>query len=421
MPRADARAGTPQPGALSRARTLAGLVYVTATAACTQNFDQFEPINGFEGSSVTSGSTAAVASGTGGGLFASAASSGAGGEGGASSSTSTTAAGGAASSSSVSSASSASASSASASGAGGSGGASGEDCLDGADDDGDGAADCADTDCGEHACVPLAPEGWTGPVALYDGPTASAPSCGGAFPMAAYEGHDDLVPEPASCTACACAAPVASCELAPLELHAEGCPGAGTALAQPAPKTCTAIDGPAQAYAADAPKPAPGASCEASGGELAVGPPQWEKTGRTCGGATSAAGCAAGEVCAPKPAAPFAAGLCIYKAGLHACPATYPEQHVFVDDVIDTRGCTPCSCAPPGSVSCAATSTVFEKANCVGKKVSVPNDGTCVKGLSGKSFDVTVTVTAGPCQPLGGDPFGSIVESANVTTVCCAG
>lgn len=62
-------------------------------------------------------------------------------------------------------------------GGGGGGGATGvEDCANGDDDDGDGLTDCADPDCGAvgYACVAAPPSGWSGPVAIYEGPFAEA-------------------------------------------------------------------------------------------------------------------------------------------------------------------------------------------------------------------------------------------------------
>jgi hypothetical protein len=41
----------------------------------------------------------------------------------------------------------------------GGGGGGAEDCTNGVDDDGDGAIDCDDTDCGAYQCAPSAPPG----------------------------------------------------------------------------------------------------------------------------------------------------------------------------------------------------------------------------------------------------------------------
>jgi hypothetical protein len=82
----------------------------------------------------------------------------------------------------------------------GGGDASGDEGGDGEDGDGDGAgpeldepppASCSGS---EFKCVAIAPTGWTGPFALFDGAPMSAPECGGCMPTTVVEAFAD--PEP---------------------------------------------------------------------------------------------------------------------------------------------------------------------------------------------------------------------------------
>src|SRR5689334_5880623 len=79
-------------------------------------------------------------------------------------------------------------------------GGDGEDCTNGVDDNDDGLIDCADPGCSGYACVSVIPMGWQGYVALYDGPAAKDPGCGGDFPRSVFTGTGSLVNSPAKCS-----------------------------------------------------------------------------------------------------------------------------------------------------------------------------------------------------------------------------
>src|SRR5690606_34037805 len=75
-----------------------------------------------------------------------------------------------------------------------------------------------DPDCADHRCLAPAPDGWSGPLWLYDGDPAAAPDCAAVF----LDAGTDLVPEDAQCSACACPDPVqgAACAKGSVSLHA---------------------------------------------------------------------------------------------------------------------------------------------------------------------------------------------------------
>lgn len=374
---------------------LAGLLLV----ACTQSFGVFE------GTGAAGGSGSSTATGTGG-------------AGGATSSSSSTSSSTSASSSSTTSSSTSASTSASSTTSSSGGGP--EQCTNGVDDDGNGLTDCADPACAAYSCVGSAPASWTGPVVLYDGDPALVPACPPEHPMMAYQGHGDLVPEPAVCGACTCAAPPATCAPKALTLGGDAACGStvGT-LVQPAVGQCLDVAPPAgtMAFSAAAPGASAGA-CTPSGGGKAVPPAKWQRGGLTCLGGGLGLGCGGGSFCTATPVAPFVAGLCVQRSGDHQCPGGFPVKHSFSDSVVDTRDCTGCSCGV-AAASCAVQSKLYPGAQCAGTPVAVPNDGSCVPGPGGAaSISISVTASAS-CPPAGGQPTGTIAEGSGQTTVCC--
>lgn len=381
-----------------RKRSLAPLVallFPALAASCTLDFDRFE--------STQSSATGGPSSG----------SSGAGGSGGVGGTTGSSSASG--SSSVASSSASSSSSVASSSGSGAT-----EDCLNDVDDDGDGDVDCADSDCGGgFTCVESAPAAWNGPVALYDGDPAAKPAaCPGEHPLKGYEGNRDLGDTPAICSACACSAPSVTCNAMPLDLDGVACAQQKGFATQPPSGQCGPISPPASvtSYTAAAPIAFTGA-CTPSGGAPTLPPPNWGGAGLVCAGGGLGGGCGNKAACAAVSGAPFGAGLCIYRTGDLPCPSGFGTRHLYVTSVIDTRGCTPCTCGG-GSATCSATTTVYSDGACATAIASVPNDGSCVDAAGGGSIKVQIT-KSGSCPPDGGMAKGSLQEGPLRTTVCC--
>lgn len=380
-----------------RPSVLAYVSILTAglTPGCTQDFDQFQPgtsvftggVGGASGvTSSTSNGTSTSSSGS--GLNAAVTSSGTGG-----SMTSST----------------------------GSGTSVAEDCVNGKDDDGDGAIDCADPDCSPaFTCVANAPPGWSGPAAFYEGNPASTPACPGMHPTATPLGNSGLTATPALCSACTCGAPSGQCSLQPLSLESDGCAASVGFVTQPLPGACLPIAPPDTTKAMRASPPAyAGGVCGASNVTVTRPPAAWQSAGLACSGGGIGGGCGAKASCAPAAKAPFATSLCVFRSGDIACPATFPQKHTFVNSVDDTRGCSPCACGAP-AVTCEAVTTVHGDPSCNGASTEIPNDGSCVNvGSSGLSIDVAVTKT-GSCVASGGQPTGTLVEGNLKTTVCCA-
>jgi hypothetical protein len=267
--------------------------------------------------------------------------------------------------------------------------------------------------------VPDAPPAWNGPVVLYDGDPAAKPAgCPGEHPLKSFEGNRDLNPTPAICSACACGAPAVTCTSMPLELDTAACAMQQGFAAQPQPGQCGSVSPPAgvTSYKASAPIGFTGA-CTPSGGAPTLPPPSWGGAGLACAGGGLGGGCGNKAACAAVSAPPFGAGLCVYRSGDLSCPSGFGDKHLYVNNVIDSRGCTPCSCGG-GTVTCAATTTVFSDGACTAAVADVPNDGSCVAAAGGSSIKIQIT-KSGSCPASGGKPSGSLQAGAPPTTVCC--
>lgn len=281
-----------------------------------------------------------------------------------------------------------------------------EDCTNERDDDDNGLIDCQDPACAASTCVDV-PAGWQGPVALAKNRTMQCPA---AYDEIAILGVSDLSFDPPSC-ACSCSAvsggscTIASFQLfvdagcvAPLGIYGVGAtcanldptqPAAASVLATPTAGngTCTAIP------ASNIPEP--------------TSTPQL-----VCGGAVTGGGCGAG-VCAP----PADDGrLCVHASGNLSCPAGFPSGLVILEDVVDSRACSACSCA---SSICDTALTVYSAAGCGSPEGTASSGAGCVSLSSGGAASaLAVTLLPGSCPSSGGDPDGTVAGTPR--TVCCS-
>ncbi|MEZ4299416.1 MAG: hypothetical protein R3B70_30980 [Polyangiaceae bacterium] len=329
-----------------------------------------------------------------------------------------------------------------------------ENCQNGIDDDGDGAADCMDSDCMDFSCVPAVPNTWSGYFLLYEGSPVGDPGCTEQFPMDSYVGNFNLNAPAATCAACACGSPSGEVCTPPslivgLDVPCGGTPSLLSQLFMPGGwgAVCTTaqdasgpyyspagltICGPGgdqpchQAITADAPTVS-GGFCTPSGGMATVTPATWDGFGHACSGATlTGKGCAIGQTCLPKPADPYIGGLCIKKAGVQNCPAgQFSQKHVFFDDFTDSRTCTGCNCGIPTGSTCAGNITTHADSvqnQCLSPVATFPA-GTCQNltgnpAIGNSKFTVTSPPAGGSCTPGGGMPSGTAVGTFP-QTFCC--
>ncbi|MRG96799.1 hypothetical protein [Polyangium spumosum] len=310
-------------------------------------------------------------------------------------------------------------------GGSGAGMTGGEDCLDGADNDGDGDADCADADCTEGFSCVEAPEGWS--LAWTTEGDAPPAGCGDATPE---ELHTDPAGA-AACTACTCGdLQGAACSTPGLTCHpnSTGCFGGGDDWSGPFQNATCAKPTDLLNFAftlscrlsGEATLTAPG-SCAPSVSDF----PNQEPFGGhvlACDVKSSSGGCGAGAKCAPKPAA--AESLCLRQEGEQACPDGF-TQIVSYKSAADTRGCSACACE--SAATCAGGAYRFYDADsCMlggnANPIDINND-TCrnvstLLDASSWSIEAIPAMPSGSCTPTGGAPTGELTPEGAVTFCC---
>jgi hypothetical protein len=294
-----------------------------------------------------------------------------------------------------------------------------EDCENGVDDDSNDLTDCADPRCGAlgYACVAPVPEGWSGPVVLHQGTSTPPPACPDGYPNVVLKGGTGPTAAPVTCGACTCSAPAVDCAATQLKtFNGSSCNGSGSKITTD-PGECTSLGGaPGSMEIGDAALTVD--ACSPAGGLATIPPIQWAGAAVACGPAAVGGGCADGGVCAPRPAAPFGAGACVWRHGDKACPSSYPNKDLIAV-VTDDRRCTPCACADPSGAMCSATTVVYSDDQTCLQELDKPSPGVCLKDSAAKAVIVTVSLSGvASCAASGGEPDGSVTVIP--TTVCCA-
>lgn len=260
-----------------------------------------------------------------------------------------------------------------------------ENCTNGVDDDRDGNADCADTDCiAGFMCAPPTPGGgWVGPLSFWSG-SGPAPACTNesGFPTEVANAGSGISAAPSSCYSCECGAPQGvSCQVGALTIFsADDCFGLN--------RTLNIVQGECVAFLSqtmdpasvrwEAAPPAGGACVPKTSGSAIIPPVQWDTRMRACGDAPpNGAGCGIGS-CVARPKAPFAQRFCIYQRGDLSCPAgSYSDRSVYFGGVNDTRTCTECACTPPSGTSCTGTLKLFTDLSCGADETNLSSVSEC--------------------------------------------
>ena len=281
-------------------------------------------------------------------------------------------------------------------------------------------------------------------VALWVGREGEAPACPKQAPKAIFNGYAGLTAPP-TCPPCRCSAP--SCVWPAVSGTAgDACGGAivgavdpptswdGTCLAGPplGPGTFSAIHiGAAETGGCELvedPAPIPHVA-EAA-------PAQWAVAARACAAVEDADSACAGADCVRGIGnIPADFRICIrYPEGTEeseaqACPAAYPERHVFFAGLTDTRACTACSCAAPEDAVCIASVSAFQDAACSGAPMpvfqNVPvgvNAPVCVDTSMplalGSISAVWLADEPGSCVVAGGEAIGE-ARPTDSSVFCC--
>lgn len=275
---------------------------------------------------------------------------------------------------------------------------------------------------GGGVCVPEAPDGWMGPVAIVESGAGPQP-CSGDFPNK----QETLVANPTShdaeCSACSCADPNGqTCVFGVGSSYAAANCG-GPAIQLPAlDDGCSDAAGAGGFAAIEYPNGTLGqpGSCSPQGGGVSGLPPGFDNHVTLCAPSGAGAACGmSGNTCLPVPESPFAMTFCIYKPGEVECPAqTYRNEQVL-NVGQDTRGCSDCDCGTP-SGPCVGTIGVFTSPTC--------DDGLVASGPTGDCLPASVTdggikfLETEPveCPASGGEPVGE-ASLGSEYTLCCIG
>ncbi len=315
--------------------------------------------------------------------------------------------------------------------------------------------DMPDMPC-EGACLPPAPEGWSGPaarIALGKGSVEDS-ACGGSFPESVATGFSAL-DAPASECSCSCGAPTGgACDPEiDVDIFDSQCNAttSGGACLQPGVNftACSSVDETlsvgSETFAdsdrfgirvrADAPAVASAPTCAPSDDSV-LDPPVTRGDFELCAAAVDdgAAGvCAGGEVCTAKLLNPFESAACIWAEGERDCPESdYTQRTLLHETVVDTRECSSCSCGAAANASCAGEVEVIAVYASGGFVFDPPEtfeaNGDCSPRITpnstpaaGVSFMVDYDAqvpTSSACQPSGGNLTGDVAP-AGTRTVCC--
>jgi hypothetical protein len=305
------------------------------------------------------------------------------------------------------------------------------DCLDGADDNGDGLVDCADPTCAGRAVCYDDPDELGVPVASGSCPTdwtASTPY---------YQG----IVVPTTCSGCSCLT-TTECEYLMSFFTTTDCSGTQAATAtiavigdstrpNEAQSTCTALSGtvfPTNAVKVTISGPWPG-MCTSDGSAATPDPVTWQTTTTFCRPSRSSSSCGAGRVCAA-PLPPQTAACVRVGAPDATCPAGYggsAANYYTAQQYTDSRTCS-CTCELLSSGTCTFSNTAFILG------ASCPNDVRADLFVTPAGGCIT-PVTAGPsinevnyaglafgggaatCRNLA--TVGGTATPTNGSTICC--
>jgi hypothetical protein len=330
-------------------------------------------------------------------------------------------------------------------------------------DEVDGGHSAVADPCSDGPCVPRSPQDWSAPQWLWVGPSDAYPDrCPEQAPETVYQGVANPVGEPALCDWCDCSAPAGTCDTLPetIELRSTVCGLPGEVLPFDGPKgwdgSCTQEN--AIQAGAECP-PGSGVPCARA---VSVGPlgapietdcapfnvprpephvslndPQWTTKARVC----AAPMCEdKGEACL-STRAPLPEGYrqCVSRPGVHECPSPYDAARFVTYDLpkdgdngmIDTRGCSECTCSLPYGGLCSARFEAYQDSKCskvVAQMYPIISDSSsCFSFMQpgtavGSKTITDLTYLPGACQSFGGEPIGTVEpRPGHEMTLCCIG
>lgn len=195
-------------------------------------------------------------------------------------------------------------------------------------------------------CLPVAPAGWKGPSAFYDGPAATKPtSCPTGYTEMEAEAHQGMTAAAASCDCGAFKITGRRCTATFLTYTNAGCTAGEMALAKLSGCSTNGDLDIGVHYKLSVPVATNG-TCSYPNAKTTAPAPAYAKVNVTCSFKTP-------TVCSPErsdcvatpPPSDAAFGrLCIFKEGPAQCASEdYPAKFTAYKNVSDTRSCTACA------------------------------------------------------------------------------
>lgn len=289
------------------------------------------------------------------------------------------------------------------------------DCLNGADDDHDGLADCDDDDCSELTrCVPRAPLEWGKPSWVFEGPAgAELPTCPPGQQSLVL--GRELAFEPLSCS-CACGdLSGGACKIEATAWETGQCDGVPTLL-QDGCNPLDEADGISLSVSVTG-SPACPVAVDQDGVEGA----QWAVSVRACTPPATGAGCTPEQVCVSAPPE-GSARLCLLREGSEApCPGGYGERHVGgVGEPVDGRTCGQGTCKCLAQPSCSCTVRTYASTDCTSLPHQDLDGAGCHSiGASMDSAYVPASAPSGACEPTGVAQLEGAIEPDVPVVICC--
>lgn len=276
-----------------------------------------------------------------------------------------------------------------------------------------------------HFCAAPAPTDWSGPVAGTQAEqSATLAACSGDYATEASAVFEGLVSAGACSCTCSGNATNMTCSNATLAERSNcvGCSAIETcnSLQVPSNNACTSV--PGTLGDKDILRVSMGAVT--GSGDCAEGQASDDLSSffasqeRYCSADSVVASCPADGVCMPNVVEPAFGSMCIFQAGDHECPTSYPAKELRYQGFDSTRACSACSCSgPDAGSSCGGTVEIGDGA-CI--SVIQITASSCVTNLISSNGSSGARYQPGSfaCAPSGAEITGEATPTGQ-TTFCC--
>jgi hypothetical protein len=273
-------------------------------------------------------------------------------------------------------------------------------------------------------CLPLAPQGWAGPSAVYDGPSSGKPSTCPAtqYTQKEVEAKAGVTAAPAACD---CGNPTFAgngvCTANIESYTSTTCGGNALFVDTISTGNCKNPGFAFSGVKVTAPTLVDAGGCSYPNPTKTLPPPTFASETVACGSAQTTA-CPSAPKCAatPVPAAPFTR-MCIHQGGDVPCPsADYSKRFVTYRTLADARDCTACTGKASGGTCATAWGTVGNQSQCnIVTTLGNTAGSTCVANVASTTYvKAGFGVTGSTCTPTGGAPQGAATLQ-DAVTFCC--